>query len=84
MSDLEVPCSTLLPVWGSFLSLIYGQKLLPLAPTVSAFAKQHGYTRQRAKSMVNALIRAGLIYRCNGRIALCDPEINQLKISLME
>lgn len=86
MSNLEIPCSALLPVWGAFCSLLYGanQKLLPLAPTVSSFAKKHGFTRRKAKAVVAALIRAGLICRRNGRIALCDPNINILSISLFD
>lgn len=34
--------------------------------------------------MIDALIRAGLVYRCSGRIALCDPEIKQLSLSLFD
>jgi hypothetical protein len=84
MTEIEIPCSPLLPVWKPFCSLIFGRKLLPLAPTISSFAKQHGFSRRKAKALINALIHVGLVSRSNGRITLTDPNLDRITITLTD
>lgn len=82
MRTITIPYSGIKEIWPDFLRLAYEGILSNPPSNLRVFAARNGCTRRRAKQIMNAFFRAGLLARKNGHITRLNPPVTNIEVVL--